>query len=181
MKYRVGSVARVTVPIRALLGRFALILLVMAALGIMLLGKAETIAVERTRVAIIDMVAPVIGALSQPIATLSVGINRVEHFFSVFHENSQLRQQNERLLHWQNAALALEAENTNFRKMLNFSKPISLCFRISPNFKPRNSQIEQSSTNLAKNENFSERQWKGASRQGMDSKEPLNEIEIEIQ
>ncbi|MEC7489389.1 MAG: rod shape-determining protein MreC [Pseudomonadota bacterium] len=120
MKYRVGSVARVTVPIRALLSRFALILLVLAAFGIMLLGKAEIIAVERTRVAILDIVTPVMGALSQPIATLSEGVNRVGHFFNVFDENSQLRQQNARLLHWQNAALALAEENKKFRKMLNF-------------------------------------------------------------
>ena len=120
MKHRAESVAKVTMPIRALLNRFALLFLIIAAFAIMLLGKADTLVVERARSGVVDAVAPVMDALSRPIATVSEGVDRVDRFFSVYEENAQLREQNARLLEWQSAALALAAENSTFRKMLNF-------------------------------------------------------------
>ena len=86
----------------------------------MLLGKAETVAVESVRAGVVDVVAPVMAALSQPIATVSVGFDRIGNFFDVYEENERLRQQNTRLLQWQSAALALSTENSSLRKMLNF-------------------------------------------------------------
>ena len=120
MKYRAESVAKVTISARALLNRFALLFLIIVAFAIMLLGKAETVAVERVRAGVVDVVAPVMAALSQPIATVSAGFDRIGSFFRVYEENALLRQQNTRLLEWQSAALALAAENSTFRKMLNF-------------------------------------------------------------
>ena len=120
MKHRAASVAKVTMPIRALLNRFAFLFLIIAAFAIMLLGKADTLVVERARSSVVDVVAPVMDALSRPIATVSEGVDRVNRFFSVYEENAQLREQNARLLEWQSAALALAAENSTFRKMLKF-------------------------------------------------------------
>ena len=120
MKHRAASVAKVTVPIRALLNRFALLFLIIAAFAIMLLGKADTLVVERARSSVVDAVAPVMDALSRPIATVSEGVGRVNRFFAVYEENAQLREQNARLLEWLSAALALAAENSTFRKMLHF-------------------------------------------------------------
>lgn len=120
MKHRADSLAKVTVPIRALLNRFALLFLIIAAFAIMLLGKADTLIVERARSGVVDVVAPLMDALSRPIATVSEGIDYVNWFFSVYEENDQLREQNARLLEWQSAALALAAENSTFREMLKF-------------------------------------------------------------
>jgi rod shape-determining protein MreC len=120
VKHSAESVAKVTMPIRALLNRFALLFLIIAAFAIMLLGKADTLVVERARSGVVDAVAPVMDALSRPTATVSEGVDRVDRFFSVYEENAQLREQNARLLEWQSAALALAAENSTFRKMLNF-------------------------------------------------------------
>ncbi|MEL0114510.1 MAG: rod shape-determining protein MreC [Rickettsiales bacterium] len=107
-------------PVRALVHRFALLFLILAAFAIILLGKAETVVVERVRSGVVDVVAPVMNALSRPIATVTEGIDRVGMFFSVYEDNERLREQNARLLEWQNAALALAAENSTFRKMLNY-------------------------------------------------------------
>ena len=120
MKYRAESVAKVTGSARALLNRFALLFFIIAAFAIMMLGKAETVAVERVRAGVVDVMAPVMAALSQPIVTVSAGFDRLENFFNVYEKNELLRQQNTRLLEWQSAALALAAENSTFRKMLNF-------------------------------------------------------------
>jgi rod shape-determining protein MreC len=107
-------------PVRALVHRFALLFLILAAFAIMLLGKAETVVVERVRTGVVDVVAPVMDAASRPIATVTEGIDRIGNFFTVYEDNERLREQNARLLEWQNAALALAAENSTFRKMLNY-------------------------------------------------------------
>ena len=105
MKQRAASVAKVTVSVRALLNRFALLFLILAAFAIMLLGKADTFVVERARSSVVDIVAPVMDALSQPIGTVSEGADRASRFFGVYEANAQLREQNARLLEWQSAAL----------------------------------------------------------------------------
>lgn len=120
MNRRAETVAKVAVPLRALIHRFALLFLILAAFAIMLLGKAETLVVERVRSSVIDVVAPVMDGLSRPMATVTAGIESVGNFFDVYDENARLREQNARLLEWQNAALALAAENSTFRKMLNY-------------------------------------------------------------
>ena len=120
MRQRVASVARLTAPFRALLNRFAMFLLVLSALAIMFLEKVEMEAIDRVRAGVIDTVAPVLEGFSRPIATASSGVQRLEDFFSVYDENQRLREQNSRLLKWQNKALALTVENSTLRQMLNF-------------------------------------------------------------
>ena len=120
MKYRSESLTKVAVPLKALISRFALMFLIFFAVAIMFLGKAETIAIERLRSGVVDVIAPLMRAMSQPIATVSSGIESLERFFSVYEENARLIEQNTRLLEWQSTALALAAENTTFREMLNF-------------------------------------------------------------
>ena len=120
VKYRSVSIARATVSLKALLSRFAFIFLIVSAFAIMLLGKTETVVIERVRVAVIDMATPFLSALSQPLSTLSDGVNYVENVFGVFGENTRLKDQNAHLLKWQSVALSLAAENANFRKLLNF-------------------------------------------------------------
>tara|TARA_Y100000588_G_scaffold79587_1_gene83227 strand:+ start:71 stop:1021 length:951 start_codon:yes stop_codon:yes gene_type:complete len=120
VKYRPVSIARATVSLKALLSRFAFIFLICSAFAIMLLGKAETVVIERVRVAVIDVVTPFLSALSQPLSTLSDGVNHVEKVFGVYGENMRLKNQNAHLLKWQRVALSLAAENENFRKLLNF-------------------------------------------------------------
>lgn len=120
VKYRPVSIARATVSVKALLTRFAFIFLIVSAFALMLLGKAETVVVERVRVAVIDVATPFLSALSQPLSTLSDGANRIEKLFGVYDENMRLKDQNARLLKWQSVARSLAAENSNFRKLLNF-------------------------------------------------------------
>ena len=49
MKYRAGSVLRLAAPFRALTQRSAFLFLIFAAFGLMILGKAETLLIERVR------------------------------------------------------------------------------------------------------------------------------------
>ena len=128
MKQRAGSVLRFASPLRAWLQRFALLALVSAAFALMLLGKTEAVLVERARTAVVDAVTPLLDAASRPVATVNEIADQVQAYISLRDENAVLRARVDRLLHWQAAALRLEAENTELRELLNVAADPRLHF-----------------------------------------------------
>ena len=111
---------RLAVPIRALTQRFAFLFLVLAAFGLMLLGKAETVLMDRLRAGVVDVVAPILDAASHPVATIADSIDNVRQLVNLRAENETLRAQNAQLLKWQAAARNLATENDAFRDLLHF-------------------------------------------------------------
>ena len=120
MKYSSGSVIRLAAPVRALTQRFAFLLLIVVAFGLMLLGKAETVLVERIRAEVTDFVAPIMGLMSRPVATLTDIVADINELGRLREENARLRLRNERLVEWQAAARKLSAENDRLRQLLRF-------------------------------------------------------------
>jgi rod shape-determining protein MreC len=86
----------------------------------MVLGKVENPALEKVRFSVTDFIVPIMDGLSRPISTVSAVIDQTENLFGVYKENGRLREQNARLLEWQSTALALAAENSALRNVLNF-------------------------------------------------------------
>lgn len=119
MKFRAGSVLRLAVPFRALTQRFAFLFLLLAAFGLMMLDKAETLMIERVRTSVIDVVAPIMDFLSRPAAKVTTFVDNMRHLAELRSDNQQLRLQNDRLLQWQEAARTLSTENATLRKLLN--------------------------------------------------------------
>ncbi len=105
---------------------FALFLLL--SVGIMLIGKADPELYERTRMAIADIVTPVIGALSSPVVAGAELIEEGKHLLAAYDENTALRDENERLRRWHAAAQDLQSENTRLRGLLNFTPKIEATF-----------------------------------------------------
>lgn len=114
-----GSEIRVASPLKAWASRFALLLLVGAAFGLMLIGRTNTFLVEETRTAVTDMVTPILDAVSQPVDTFSGVIEQAEAFTRLSAENQALKEQNARLLQWQAVARRLQAENAALRELTN--------------------------------------------------------------
>ena len=114
---------RLTAPIKSLAHRFAYMGLVAGAFALMLLGKADTIMVERLRVHVTDALSPVMDAISRPAATLSRGIDEVRQLLDLRAQNVELRDERERLLEWQALARRLEAENLALRGLLHYQLP----------------------------------------------------------
>lgn len=85
----------------------------------MLLGKVDTVLVERFRGAVNDTVAPILDALVSPTDAMTGTIRDVRDWVTVHDENQRLRSERERMLKWQSVALRLEAENAALRKLLN--------------------------------------------------------------
>ena len=120
MKGPLRPVHRIAVPIKGLIQRFAYVGLVAAAFGLMLLGKADVLLVERIRTQVTDALAPILDVLSRPIATVSDVVDQVRELASLREENAGLREDKARLLQWQMVARRLEAENTALRALLDF-------------------------------------------------------------
>jgi rod shape-determining protein MreC len=121
MKARTEAVFRFAAPLRAAMARFAFLALVAASFALMLLGKAEVVVVERARVALLDVLAPVFGVMSQPAEAVSSAVGEVDRVVHVYRENKGLRAQVARLEQWEEAARRLDAENQALRGLLNFS------------------------------------------------------------
>jgi rod shape-determining protein MreC len=113
-------VIRLSIPVRQALGKLTLPVLIAAAFGLMLLGKADTLLAERARMALADALSPIYGVLAAPMASLRMGIDNAEHVMTVFADNARLRDENERLRKWQGVALALDAENAMLKANLRW-------------------------------------------------------------
>jgi rod shape-determining protein MreC len=106
---------------RAAAQRLALPFLVVVSVGLIVLGKADILLVERFRTDLLDVLAPVFQAIAQPINVVASGVRRFEDHFTVYEENQKLREENARLLQWQEVAQRLETENEELRQMLHFT------------------------------------------------------------
>lgn len=115
-----GSVIRLSIPLRQALARLALPLMIAAAFGVMLLGKADALLAERLRSQLADALSPIYAALAEPMSAVRGAVEEVRALATLREENALLRQENENLRRWHATALALEAENDMLRRQLNF-------------------------------------------------------------
>jgi rod shape-determining protein MreC len=113
-------VIRLSIPVRQALAKLTLPVLIAAAFGLMLLGKADTLLAERARMMVADALSPIFGVLAQPIATVRVAISNARHMAGIYVENARLREENERLRKWQAVAQALDAENALLKANLRW-------------------------------------------------------------
>ncbi len=111
---------RLSVPARQALGRLTLPVLVAAAFGMMLLGKADAVLAERARMGLADALAPIYALLSQPLGRIHGWIGDAHDLIEMRGDNARLRDENQRMRRWQSIALALDAENKRLRANLNW-------------------------------------------------------------
>lgn len=121
MNERLRPVSRIAAPIRGFAYRFAYIGLVMGAFALMMLGKADEVLMEQVRAHVTDTVAPIMDALSRPVATINDLVNQGRELVALREENIRLRQERDRLLSWQAAGRRLEAENNSLKDLLRFA------------------------------------------------------------
>lgn len=112
-----GQITRLG-TLKSLLQRFAFLSLIALTFALMLIGKADTVLVERARVAITDAVVPILRVLSEPANAVADTIANVRELAAIREQNSTLRTANEELLQWQAIAQKLEAENRSLKSLL---------------------------------------------------------------
>jgi rod shape-determining protein MreC len=113
-------VIRLSIPLRQALARLTLPVLVTAAFGLMLLGKADALLEARLRMALADAVTPIYAVVAEPMARLREGWGGFRDVFDLAAENARLRQENELLRRWQSVALSLDAENATLKAELHW-------------------------------------------------------------
>ena len=114
------SFNRLAQPIKSLAQRFAFLGLLIAAVGMMILGKVDVLLMESVRAHVTDTVAPILDALSRPVDSVSKAIDHVRELADLRKENDRLRQNQARLMQWQAVARKLEAENKVLKDLLNY-------------------------------------------------------------
>lgn len=105
---------------RVIAQRLAVPFLVVVSLLLIGIGKADLIVVERARVAVSDLMAPILAALASPAASVASGVRHVEGLFSLYDENQRLREDNDRLMRWQAVARRLALENAQLRALTHY-------------------------------------------------------------
>ncbi len=114
---------RLSVPLRQVLSRLTLPVMLLLSLGMILVGRADQNLGDRLRVALDDALAPAYQLVAGPVEALQTGTGAIGHLFTLAHDNAYLRSQNAKLLQWQAVAMALEAQNTELSAELNYTPP----------------------------------------------------------
>ena len=115
---RPGTVMRLTAPFRGLSQRFMFLGLVTLSIALIAIGRAEPRMLERARVLVVDVFAPILDAIAQPITAVHRVTDHLGRLVDVHGENAMLREENARLLQWQLVARSLDAENRDLRRLL---------------------------------------------------------------
>lgn len=118
MRLNRGHPLSFILPVRAVIQRFALALLVGIALALMIISQSAPDALERFRAGVTDVVTPIVAFFSRPSATVSDIVDRVESLATLQAENATLKENNERLRKWQALAQKLQRENEELRAAL---------------------------------------------------------------
>ncbi len=121
MNDRSRVASRIAQPVKTAAHRFAYVGLVLAAFGLMVFGKVDTVIVERARTLMTDAVAPILSTVARPVDSVSEFARKVEALWGLHAENERLREQNTRLVQWQAVARKLDAENQALRQLLNYT------------------------------------------------------------
>jgi rod shape-determining protein MreC len=111
---------RPSIQARHALGRLTLPVMFIAAFGLMLVGKVDTVLVERARVAVYDASAPIYAALAEPLGQINKTVKEFIFLWGLRDENARLRDENEHLRRWQSIALTLDAENRRLKTALRW-------------------------------------------------------------
>jgi rod shape-determining protein MreC len=108
-----------SVPLKTATLRATPAVLILLSLTLMALHRADTLPVERLRVAVADMTAPLLTAASAPFAVFVESMTGMSAMHDLKAQNIRLTEENEKLQKWYEAALKMQAENASLRQLLN--------------------------------------------------------------
>ena len=131
MKNSKRTVNRITAPVKNFGQRSANLLLILAAAGVLIIGRVDMVSLEDVRLQVVDAAAPIIDLIGRPVEGVNSAIRKVEEIYLVFDTNQKLRDDRNKLLHWQSLARKLEVENRALKRLLNFEEGLETRFITS--------------------------------------------------
>src|SRR5690349_5662273 len=114
-RYRDYAIARTSNA--PFLHRALILVLLVAGVTLLVLGKSQNTMVTHLRSQMLSMLEPALSAVSRPVTAIREFTDDSHAFFNTFDENKKLRAENDALNHWRSVALALQAENDALRKL----------------------------------------------------------------
>jgi rod shape-determining protein MreC len=121
-------VIRLSIQARQAIARLTLPVLIVAALGLILLGRASPFVPERLRTRVSDALAPLYAIVDVPLSGLRQVVVESAAFLTLRGENETLRAENDRLRQWYDVAMALDAENAELKANLHWIPDPSMSF-----------------------------------------------------
>lgn len=114
--------------LRALAHRFSFVLLVMAAVALMVLGRVDPASVEGVRTGVTDTFSPLMNMFTQPAAGIGDIADDIHDLARLRAENEALLSENQALQEYRQAAFRLEAENLSLRTLMNYRPTVPHAF-----------------------------------------------------
>lgn len=106
-------------PLRALAQRSASLVIVASVFAVFVIAQANPLWVERLRMALADLMVPVVAFVKQPVeAARNLGAE-IDSWRAVREDNLRLKAEIEALRQWQTQAQTLAAENVQLRGLAN--------------------------------------------------------------
>ena len=105
-------------PLRVVAQRSTFLALAGASVALLLLARAGYPPLEQVRTVAIDVAAPLMDAVSRPVAAVNRAVDSLVATANLYGEHQRLRAENERLRGWQAQARLLAQENAAFRGLL---------------------------------------------------------------
>ncbi len=115
-------------PVRAAAQRLGVPFLILLSALLIVLGKADILVVDRARMAVADAMLPVLDLVARPIETATQMLQKLEAAGALYQENQRLREENARLLQWQEVARRMVTENGQLRGLLKFPEDNPVTF-----------------------------------------------------
>jgi rod shape-determining protein MreC len=119
-------------PWRTIGERFSSVILTMAALALIVVGRIDPAPIEKARASVADFMAPILLAIQRPIETVRDNIAHTQGLLDLEAENTRLRAENAALKQWQATALALEGQNKVLRSIINLDPAAPPITRTEP-------------------------------------------------
>lgn len=86
---------------------------------LLFIGRADPTAFEKSRLWVLDGIAPVLEAVSKPVMSAIDYIGRADDLVALYEENDRLREENLQLQDWREATIRLEQKLERYQALLN--------------------------------------------------------------
>jgi rod shape-determining protein MreC len=118
MRFGHRRLGRLVEPFRSGADRFVIGALISLCVGLLVLVKADVKLLSYATGRAADLAVPALQLLNQPVLAVRGLADRAGRLLALHDENRRLREENRRLLAWQNEATRLGVENEALREML---------------------------------------------------------------
>ncbi len=106
-------------PVRTATVRLTPVILMFSALSLMAVHRLDIFPIEKLRMAVTDVTAPVFSFVSAPFVALTDSVSSLRTIRDLKAENIRLHEENIKLQQWYETALRLQAQNKSLYDLLN--------------------------------------------------------------